>query len=497
MYSGHPQLTPLHTLRLIEQGLPRAQYPRRIIIVGAGMSGLVAASLLKGAGHQVTVIEASARVGGRVLTIRSPFSSGQYIEVGPMRIPHDHYLTLAYIRKFNLKVNAFVNSSPQDLIYVKNTRIRMYEYAQQPDRLKFPLHPHESNQTFDALLRQSIQPLLDFVQRDPIRNWPVLIQQMDRYSFDSYLRLNPFGVKLSLGAIEKIKLFSALEGLSEMSLVDIIRTFSVFLNPNTTYYEITGGFDLLPQAFLPQLRANILFEHQVIKIKQNPANVTIEALHIPTARLSQFTADYMILTVPFPILRFIKVEPHDTFHHQKWKIIRQLRNMPAIKMGIEFNRRFWEEQGLYGGRTITDLPLRTIHYPSHGFDDRSGVLLASYTMGYDTWIWERMTDEEKIMVALDQLAEIHGQEIKKYYVTGYVQSWAQQPFSAGAFTKLKPYQESELYRWMIAPEGRIHFAGEHTAHDRAWIQGAISSGIRAADEVAKRCQDNQEWFGSH
>ena len=69
------------------------------------MSGLVAASLLKEAGHKITIIEANNRIGGRVYTIRKPFSAGLYFNAGPMRIPETHELTLAYIRKFKLPLN--------------------------------------------------------------------------------------------------------------------------------------------------------------------------------------------------------------------------------------------------------------------------------------------------------------------------------------------------------------------------------------------------------
>jgi monoamine oxidase len=110
-------------ISIIRNGLPKTQIPKKIIIVGAGMAGLVAASLLKQAGHHVTIIEACERVGGRVYTLRADFSDGQYLEAGAMRIPHTHLLTLEYIKKFQLPVNRFINSTPNDIIYLRGIKV--------------------------------------------------------------------------------------------------------------------------------------------------------------------------------------------------------------------------------------------------------------------------------------------------------------------------------------------------------------------------------------
>jgi monoamine oxidase len=91
-------LTPYQMISIIRNRLKKTNFPKKIIIVGAGMAGLVAASLLKEAGHRIIILEATDRVGGRVYTIRSPFSHGLYFNAGAMRIPHIHYLTLEYIK---------------------------------------------------------------------------------------------------------------------------------------------------------------------------------------------------------------------------------------------------------------------------------------------------------------------------------------------------------------------------------------------------------------
>lgn len=82
-------------LHIIHNGLSSSVQKKRVIIIGAGMAGLTAGSLLKAAGHEVTILEAGSRLGGRVYTVRSPFSNGNYLDVGAMRIPTNHKLVYA------------------------------------------------------------------------------------------------------------------------------------------------------------------------------------------------------------------------------------------------------------------------------------------------------------------------------------------------------------------------------------------------------------------
>ena len=87
------------------------QPPKNVVIVGAGMAGLVAGYELTRAGHDVTILEARDRVGGRVFTLRAPFSDGHYADAGAARIPPDHDMTLGYADHFGLKLDPFYPDS--------------------------------------------------------------------------------------------------------------------------------------------------------------------------------------------------------------------------------------------------------------------------------------------------------------------------------------------------------------------------------------------------
>ncbi|MBB3906554.1 flavin monoamine oxidase family protein [Anoxybacteroides rupiense] len=488
MYSYvFPKLSTEKMLSIIRNGLKKTDDPKKVIVIGAGMAGLVSASLLKQAGHQVTILEASERVGGRIYTIRSNFrGEDQYLEAGAMRIPHTHYLTLEYIKKFKLPVNPFINSTPNDWLYLRGTQARLKAYEKDPSIFGFPVWPQERGKTATELLQMAIKPVIDFIQKNPIKNWPIAIRELDKYSLDTYLRYNPFGMRLSRGAIDMIKSIQTVEGFPELSFLEMLRELMVLFTPNIKFYEITGGNDQLPKAFVPQLQNDILYGQKVRKIEQNQNQVTVYSVHTKILEPFQITGDLVIVTIPFSILQFVEIEPRNSFSQNKWKAIRELHYVGSTKTGIQFKHRFWEKEGMFGGRTISDLPITYTQYPSHGLGSSGpGVVLASYTWEDDTIPWDSLSDENRLEYTLKNLAVIHGQQVYHEFETGISHSWVRYPYSGGAFTMFKPEQVTELSQYIGSPEGRVYFAGEHASTVHGWIQGAIESGICTAYEVHK------------
>jgi monoamine oxidase len=109
--------------------LERKGPARKVIIVGAGLAGLSAAYELIRAGHDVTVLEAQARAGGRVLTLRAPFSDNLYAEAGAMYIPDTHDLTLHYVKEFDLPLDIRITPDLSYVNYVRGKRIVLSEGA--------------------------------------------------------------------------------------------------------------------------------------------------------------------------------------------------------------------------------------------------------------------------------------------------------------------------------------------------------------------------------
>ena len=111
-----PEPTPPEPIPPEPPADPPPEDPVDVIVVGAGLSGLVAAYELDRAGHDVRVLEASNVIGGRAQTLREPFESGLIAETGPARIPPSHDLTLGYIDHFGIATSPFYTQEGEYLI---------------------------------------------------------------------------------------------------------------------------------------------------------------------------------------------------------------------------------------------------------------------------------------------------------------------------------------------------------------------------------------------
>ncbi|WP_341985807.1 flavin monoamine oxidase family protein [Rossellomorea oryzaecorticis] len=477
---------PEDLLSIIWNGFEQSSNPKKVLILGGGMAGLVSASLLKRAGHEVMILEGNNRIGGRVYTVREPFTSGNYLDFGAMRIPENHELVFEYIKRFNLPINRFINSSPKDLIFANSVLTPKSEYKQNPDILRFPLEEEEKGKTAAELFLEATQPFLDLYLKSTPEEQKKFKKQYSIYSMGDYLASNPFGKSLSDNAIRKIGVMLGIEGFPDFSFIDILTDviYPIF-SEKTTFYEITGGNDHLPRSFINELQKEIKLNRKVVKIIQEDNRVCVQTLNPVTRKVSQYSGDYAIVTMPFTVFQFVDVVPHDSISFKKWQTIREVNNVQAVKIGIEFKSRFWEKMG-YGNIT-SDLPLKFTYIPSHGIgSDGPGVLLASYSWGSDAVLWNSLSNEELVRVVLKDLAKIYGNIVYTEFLQAVWFNWGQNPYSAGCFTLFTPQQQKNFDEITRKPEGRLHFAGEHTSSFHGWIEGAIESGIRTAYEVHYR-----------
>ena len=460
-------------LEIARAGLrPRAGQPARVVIVGAGMAGLVAAHELLRAGHDPVLIEARARVGGRVETLRAPFSDGLYAEAGAMRIPGTHALTLGYIEKFGLRTRPFHADSPNAYCHLSGQRHLLSAVKDDLDCLGHDLAPDEQGKTIDQLWEATIQPIRERLRREGEAAWASIIEEHGEFSTRAFLRRHGW----SADAVELFGLLHNEETRIHASVIEYLRE-----DLHQVYHDlvqIEGGMDRLPKAFLPDLLHRIRFGARLVALEQEPESV--RARYQTAGGRHTVEGDYVIVTVPFSVLRHVEIAP--ALPRRKQRVIRQLAYDAASKIFFQCRSRFWEEAGIQGGSTITDLPVRTIYYPEHGQETGRGVLLASYTFAQDAQRWGSLSPDDRVHQALENVAQIHP-EITDEFEVGASKIWHDDEYACGAFALFYPGQEQELHAAITEPAGRVHFAGEHTSLTHGWIQGAIESGLRAAFEI--------------
>jgi monoamine oxidase len=446
---------------------------KKVIVVGAGLAGLAAADALLQAGHEPLVLEAQHRIGGRIYTLREPFARGLYGEAGAMRIPRAHALTMAYVKRFGLPTTDFVMGNPQAYVHIGGVRRRMSEVQADPELLGFETSYKEKGKLAGQLWEETIRPLVQKIEQGGDAAWDEINREHDQYSVREFLEREGW----SEGMIEMFGLLNNQEAMMNSSFLELFREDGG--NYYTNMCQIVGGADGLPNAFLDKVGPHVRYGARMIAIDQTSSQVIVH--YQSEGGRFQLSGDYAVITVPFPVLRHVEVlQP---FSRAKQRAIRQLHYDASAKIFFQTRTRFWEtDDGIYGGGTVTDLPIRNLYYTDYGKETGRGILLASYTWSEDAQRWGSLSPRERIVQALENVAVIHPQ-ITAEFEAGASHMWHDDPYAGGAFALFDPGQQTLLHEEIIRPEGRIHFAGEHASLYHAWIQGAFESGLRAAADI--------------
>jgi monoamine oxidase len=357
---------------------------RKVLVLGAGMAGLVAAHELSKLGHEVTILEARTRPGGRVHTLREPFADGLYAEAGAARIPETHEITLKYVKEFGLPLEPFY-----------------------PSRL--------SAVRFDRGRREEV----------PIDGFTDAMTQN-------------YGEELG-GKPER-------------------------------WSKIKGGADLLPKAFAEKLAGKIQYGAAVVKIEQDANQARV--VFVNNGRQETRTADKVICTIPFSVLRDIEMPGLSA---RKKELIRNTHYDAVSRVYLQTRNRFWEEKGL-NGFAFTRGAIE-IWQPTWDQPGPRGILMTYARPGEAERI-TKLKEKDRIDSTLKQLNGIFS-GLRENYEMGLSKCWMEDEWSRGAwaFIGLTDFFSAS------APEGRIHFAGEHLSTLFSWIQGALTSGLRVVREI--------------
>ncbi len=454
--------------------LGSARAPKQIIVIGAGLAGLVAGWELHRAGHHVTILEAQARPGGRVYTLRDPFSDGLYVEAGAHAIPDIHTLTLGYVRAFGLRLDPPMPPARAKLYYARGQRI----LATRSARIAWPydLTPEEAELGPRGMWQKYMMAALDQLGDPTTPDWPAepWRQKYEGMSLAEFLRAQG----ASPDAIELLRVVYAFDVLGDGAETDAcllsLRDLALTRNQRDDY-TIAGGNDRLPRAFAERLSGMIHYGAPVVRIEWS--ETTAGAVVRRAGEHQRFAADYAICTIPFSVLRHVEVAP--PLSPPKRAAIEQLPYASIARVYLQSRQRFWAEEELEA--VNTDLPIKwlfDITAPQRG---PRGVLEADAVGAAGRRIGA-MSERERIDVALDAM-ELLFPGRRALIEVGASKCWDEDPWARGAYAYFRPGQMRSLQPHIARPEGRIHFAGDHTSAWMGWIEGALESGLRAAREV--------------
>ena len=474
-----------------------------VLVLGAGIAGMVAAYELRKAGYAVQVLEFNARAGGRVWTLRGGdryqelggpvqecgFDPGLYINPGPWRLPHHHHNILGYCRRFGVALEGFTQVNYNAYLHSRNA------FGGVPQRyrtVRADYHGHvaellakatRGGRLDDAVSGEDQERLLQ-----SLRWWGALDRDYryvpghgssERRGFDA-----PPGGGLS-GAPRPSTPVALHEVLGaglwgNLPIGDLYEMQGTLLQP-------VGGMDRISEAFARELGPLIRYRAKVLDIHQAPTGVTVryEDTAEPGSRLTA-SADWCVCTIPLSVLGQIPMNVGAAMS----AAIAAVPYAASVKIGLQFKRRFWEQDDhIYGGISYTDLPIQTIGYPSTGYHDSGkGVLLGAYIWGNDAVAYTAMTPAQRI-----EQAVLHGSRIHPQYPAefdhGVAVAWHRVPFSMGCFGLWTEQARAAHYDALCAVDGRIVLAGEHASHLPAWQEGAVTSALDAIGRLHERASE--------
>ncbi len=440
------------------------------MVIGAGLAGLTAALDLREAGWDVVVLEARDRVGGRVHTIRQPFSDGLHAEGGGESIDDSHTAIQALVSRFGLaterrpadKIDTaqiFANGRRQpvsEFITAGNGRA-LADYTRFGDELAKlgagmdPAHP----EAFARAEELDATTLAAFVDRlDLAPEARLLVEIENRGEFNAELH------EVSL-------LFAAQQSATLTSVTD----------SGTEIMRITGGNSRLAEAMRAELGAAVVLATPVSRVEWASDHVRVVSASrtVDAARL--------VVALPTPPLRRIAFAP--SLPAALAQAITDVSLGAAAKVATQYRHRFWNDLHS-AGFTLTDLPFHIgwAATDSYGSPTDPGIL-SQFITGDAARAAAKMTDRERITSFESQLDEVYPEGVGLRDGRAATIAWSDEPFTGGGYTVFGPRQLLTAWPAMRAGVGPIRFAGEHTEALAGYMDSAVRSGHRVAKEFRR------------
>jgi monoamine oxidase len=446
---------------------------RRVVVLGAGLAGLGAAYNLMQRGYDVTVLEAQNRPGGRVQTVRDGFQRGGHAEMGATRIFETHEYTLKYVDEFGLELTPYDEGTRA--FHLQGKRFLPPAIGQPWPVSGFrPGEKPDPAARFPQYLGSGFEKLGDM--RDP--GWPGAFEparELDRTTMAGYMR--------SQGASETwLDWFWAQNG--RIARVNGAAGFAVeAVSEGNIVRSIKGGNDRLPYAFAAALGQLVKFRSEVVRLSQDERGVTVGFRD--WSGQHEIRADRCVCAMPFAPLRRVRLDAR--FSDQKMASIHKLKYMAAARCFFQTRTRFWQQDplGPLGGLNLvgTDTMAGRVWNTSSQQADPTLGMVHAYM--FDTEALEFAAHRYRRVEAMRKLFRRLLPGMRNQVAGVAHKAWQEDEWVGGGWGWVAPGDLHWMFPAMRRPEGRVHFAGEHTSLWIAWMNGALESAERVVGEVVQ------------
>jgi monoamine oxidase len=462
-----------------------------VVVLGGGLAGLCAAYELRARGYNiVAILEAQARTGGRVYTLRDGFVDGQYAELGATRIADSHSFTQYYaFDVFDLPKAQYDTTSPSAYV-LKGQRFVHEDGTAWPSSLD--LTSAESALGATALIHgyENFPELGDVT--DP--SWPSgRALDYDQYTYVQYLQQAAASGKLAdddVVLIDRANNGSSVQ--TEGALYALMGELADAKWKKT--YAIKGGNDQLPAAFAASLGDLIQTQCVVQALAQDDGGVTV-TYQAADGSTQTVQADLAVCALPFPPLRRVNLD-NAGLAADKLDVIQNLQMQPVSRCNLQLTSRFWQSQGVGGLKLArTDLPIERLWDLSSIQDGDSGLLaaymqdgrqFASLLLPSEQGFPGPVVTDPSMSPAVDFVLSGVEQvfpEIRAQFQRALFKVWQNDPWAGGGWSMYAPGDMAQRFPAAKRREGRIFFCGEHTSIWSGWMQGALESANRVVAEI--------------
>ncbi|QWF83788.1 flavin monoamine oxidase family protein [Amycolatopsis sp. CA-230715] len=444
-----------------------------VAVIGAGISGLVAARAVAEAGRSVLVLEARDRVGGRVLNHSLP--NGAVTEAGAAFVgpTQDHILALAK----ELGVATFPEYADGDNVYVNRGHATRYTGTLPPDLLILP----DATIVHLRLNQMASQVPVDAPWAAPKA---AIWDAMSLHDWFRSTTLNPATENLFLSFLEPL-IGAEPQDVSLLYFLWMMAGAGNETNPGTfdrssgvrdgaQDSRFVGGSQLIPLRLAEKLGDRVVLNAAARRVVQYDDHAVV------SGEFGSVKANRVIVAVPPPLATAIEWDP--VLPAAKSVLLRRMPMGTLMKCAAVYPEPFWRADGLSGMGLLTDGPVRSMFDVSPP-DDSAGILLA-FIGGYRRRDWGDRPLPERRAAVLDAFTKAVGPKAAEA-IDYFEQDWTTERWSTGGPVAITGVGTISGYGQAIrATTGRVHWAGTETStYWAGYMDGAVRAGERASAEV--------------